>query len=158
MVPGGALRLLWLLPAAFLLAGCGSAGAGLSAVEFETGAGARPRLEVEVAARPEERAKGLSGRENLGTDRGMLFVIEERGPGFWNKDVSFPLSLAFVSACGVIVDIQDMLPFSLEIHSTGHEYRYGIEANQGWFERRGVRVGDRVRLPGSVGSSTCRSI
>lgn len=141
-----------------VVAACASSGAGLVTLEFDTGAGGRPHLSVEVASEPQQLAKGLSGRAGLARDRGMLFVIDERGSGFWNKDVRFDLSLAFVSACGVIVDLQQMAAGSPAIHDTPFEYRYAIEANKSWFERHGIRLGDRVILPESIGSSRCRSL
>jgi uncharacterized membrane protein (UPF0127 family) len=85
----------------------------------------------------------------------MLFVIEQRGPGFWMKDVNFPLTVAFIDRCGKIVDIQDMEPNSLEFHDTQHDFRFGLEVNGGWFESHSVNVGDRIKLPPALRSSDC---
>ncbi len=36
---------------------------------------------------------------------------------------------------------------SLAVHDTPGPFRFGLEVNQGWFERNGVGVGDRLELP-----------
>jgi hypothetical protein len=113
------------------------------------------RLKVEIAETREALARGLSGRGRLGEDEGMLFVIAKRGRGFWMKDVVIPLSVAFVSACGRIVEIQEMTPASRELHDTPHEYAFGLEVNQGWFARKGVAVGDALRLPMRLRGAGC---
>lgn len=117
-----------------------------------TSAGNEAVLFVEVADSPEERQQGLMHRESLPEDAGMLFVYEEdTGTGFSMRNTTIPLSIAFVTAGGVIVDIQDMEPLSEEVHRSPQPYRYAVEANQGWFGDNGVEVGDVVQLPAGVG-------
>lgn len=145
-------RLLFLLLATSLLAGLSSAcGSGDDAQDdtlvLERRLGGSVRLKIEVAATPEERQRGLSNRPRLPENAGMLFVIEQRGPGFWMKDTLIPLSVAFIAACGEIVHIADMEPLSLQIHSTDRDYSFGLEVNRGWFERNRIGVGDRVIIP-----------
>ena len=69
----------------------------------------------------------------------MLFVIEQRGPGFWMKDTRIPLTVAFIDACGAILAFTDMEPFSLSLHNTEQPYSFGLEVNQGWFARNFYR-------------------
>ncbi len=102
---------------------------------------------VELALDDHQHSKGLSGRESLCYDCGMLFVFEENvSTSFWMKDTSIPLSIAFISENGTIIDIQDMEPYSLESHSPGVEYRYALEVNIGFFEDNEISVGDRVLI------------
>ena len=117
--------------------------------------GTTARLEVEIAETLEERERGLMGRTELPQDAGMLFVLRERGPGFWMKDVPIPLSIAFIEECGQIVDILDMRPNTTELHNSPRDYSFGLEVNQGWFERNGIAVGDIVSLPRHLRLSTC---
>jgi len=146
----GAAGLLLLFTAA-----CAGEGDRFITLEVGAAGGAAAAIVVEVADTPAALDKGLSGRDSLPSNQGMLFVITQRGPGFWNKDVSFPLSVAFVSRCGVIVDIQDMAAHSQHFHDTPHDFRFGLEANLGWFERHGVGVGNRLRLPEALTGSGC---
>ena len=99
-----------------------------------TRAGHDVTLDVAVADELEERAQGLMNVPSLPDDAGMLFVWpEDTLSGFWMKDTVIPLSIAFVTAGGVIVDIQDMEPLSEELITPQRSYRYAVEVNQGWF-------------------------
>jgi uncharacterized membrane protein (UPF0127 family) len=85
----------------------------------------------------------------------MLFVIEQRGAGFWMKDTTIPLSVAFIAPCGEIVHIAHMEPLTLQLHSTPLEYRFGLEVNRGWFEAHAIAIGDTVKLPEELRVSGC---
>jgi hypothetical protein len=118
-----------------------------------TRAGHDVTLNVVVADDLEERVQGLMNVPSLPDDAGMLFVWpEDTLSGFWMKDTLIPLSIAFVTAGGVIIDIQDMVPLSEELISAPQPYRYAVEVNQGWFADNDVRVDDLVQLPVGVGS------
>jgi uncharacterized membrane protein (UPF0127 family) len=119
--------------------------------------GARAELTVEVPRTYEEFSRGLMFRETLPEDRGMLFVFgEDTQTGFWMKDTSIALSIAFIAEDGTILDIQEMEPLSTEVHQPPGPYRYALEANQGWFRRHGFGPGDRVEVPDSVEALTER--
>lgn len=106
-------------------------------------------LFLEVARTQKQKSQGLMGRMSLGPDQGMLFVWETptQSP-FWMKDTNIPLSIAFISGEGLIIDIQDMTPHSLEPHKPAMAYMYAIEANSGFFADAGIRAGDHVRFAG----------
>jgi hypothetical protein len=117
-------------------------------VTFNPGSSRESALAVEVASTPEERRRGLMFRQSLPADSGMLFVFpEDSRSAFWMKDTLIPLSIAFLSADGRVIDIQDMMPLDEALHYSPEPYRYAVEANQGWFRTHGVTVGDRARLP-----------
>ena len=118
-------------------------------------AGRTATLKVEVADDQAERQVGLSNRESLAPEAGMLFVIEGRGPGFWMKDTSIPLSVAFIGECGQIVALADMEPFSLQVHNTERPYRFGLEVNRGWFAAHGIGAGDTVVIPEAYWQPGC---
>jgi uncharacterized membrane protein (UPF0127 family) len=114
--------------------------------------GARAELTVELARTAAERSLGLMFRESLPEDRGMLFVFpQDTTGGFWMMDTSIALSIAFIAEDGTILDVQEMEPLSTEVHQPAEPYRYGLEVNQGWFERHGFGSGDRVEIPEDVG-------
>lgn len=111
----------------------------------------RVTLQVEVADTPQARAQGLMHRSKLDEHAGMLFIFEETGNGsFWMKNTVIPLSIAFIDESWRIVDIRDMAvapdpehgPFAF--YPSARPYRYALEANQGFFKRRGITVGARV--------------
>lgn len=66
-------------------------------------------LRVEVMDTEQERNKGLSDRENLPSDTGMLFVFPTPGVhAFWMKDMRFPLDFVWVRD-GKIVDLTEQV-------------------------------------------------
>ena len=118
-----------------------------------TRAGHDVTLEVAVADELQERVQGLMNVPSLPDDVGLLFVWpEDTLSGFWMKDTVIPLSIAFVTAGGVIIDIQDMVPLSEELITAPGPFRYAVEVNQGWFADNDVRVDDLVQLPVGLGS------
>ena len=106
-------------------------------------------VEAEVANDGAERTRGLMYRTALAEDAGMLFVFgRERSLSFWMKNTSIPLSIAYVDAEGRIVDIEDMEPFDDQTkHPSAEPSKYALEVNQGFFEERGIEVGDTVEIP-----------
>lgn len=107
-------------------------------------------LRVEIADTAAERARGLMGRTALGADEGMAFLFDSpTTAAFWMRDTRIPLSIAFWDASGRIVAILDMEPCLRDpcpTYAPRVPYVGAVEANQGFFEEHGVRVGDRVEL------------
>jgi uncharacterized membrane protein (UPF0127 family) len=123
---------------------------GLRTLTIDTSGGKKVEVRVEVADDLFERARGLMYRTALGVNRGMLFVYpDERELSFWMKNTLIPLSIAFIDSERRIVDIQDMKPLDDKPPSyvSADPAQYALEVNQGFFEKRGVKVGDRVELP-----------
>ncbi len=121
----------------------------LTTVTIINSLGERVPVRVEIADTPAETQRGLMGRTSLAEDAGMLFVFEqEEQLSFWMKNTLIPLSVAFINGERLIVDIQDMQPLDETPHLSAEPARYALEVNQGFFEERGVMVGDRVELPG----------
>ncbi len=122
----------------------------LRTVTIDASGGGEVRVRVEIADDDFERARGLMYRTALAENRGMLFVFEaEQKLSFWMKNTLIPLSIAFMDDEGRIVDIQDMEPLDDDPPSyvSAEPARYALEVNQGFFEERGVEVGDRAELP-----------
>ena len=123
---------------------------GLRTLTIDTSAGKKVEVRVEVADDPYERARGLMYRTALGKDRGMLFVYpDEQDLSFWMKNTLIPLSIAYIDSEGHIVDILDMKPLDDKPpqYRSSEPVQYALEVNQGFFEEKGVKVGDRVNLP-----------
>jgi uncharacterized membrane protein (UPF0127 family) len=132
-------------------------GSELRTVTIHTSSGREVRVRVEIADDYFEITRGLMYRTALPENRGMLFVYgEEQELSLWMKNTLIPLSAAFMDSEGRIVDIQDMKPVGLEQtvpdarlprYVSTKPAQYALEVNQGFFEERGVEVGDRAELP-----------
>ena len=128
----------------------------LRTVTIDASGGKEVEVRVEVADTEPEHQLGLMGRTALPEDRGMLFVFdEEQELSFWMKDTLIPLSVAFMDSEGRIVDIQDMKPLDDDPphYVSAEPAQYALEVNQGFFEERGVQVGDETDLPVSTPGS-----
>lgn len=103
-------------------------------------------IQAEVAQSQEQRAIGLMHRRSMPTHAGMLFAFEEPGVQcFWMKNTLLPLSIAFVADDGSIVNIADMQPMSEASHCSAKPVRFALEMNQGWFAKRGIKSGSKLR-------------
>ncbi len=122
-------------------------GKELRKVIIDASSGEKVKVRVEIAESLREVVTGLRWRKSLPENRGMLFVYtDEEKRTFTMEDTLIPLSIAFMDSEGRIVDIQDMEP-SKDGYDSAEPAQYALEVNQGFFEERGVKVGDRAELP-----------
>ena len=104
------------------------------------------RIDAEVAQTPDERSIGLMFRRTMGDSEGMLFAFEEPAVQcFWMKNTLIPLAVAFIVDDGTIVNIDRMLPQTLDPHCSDKPVRYVLEMNDGWFGKRGIKAGSKLR-------------
>jgi len=105
-------------------------------------------LTVEVARTDAQRERGLMERTNLGPRDGMIFVFEKDDHlTFWMKNTPTPLSIAFLSAEGKVLQIEDMEPFSESIVRSRLSARYALEMRKGAFSALGIAEGDFFTFP-----------
>ena len=84
-------------------------------------------------------------RKALARNDGMLFVFDEPAyHAMWMKNTLIPLSVAFIDRDGVILNILDMEPQTLDSHQAAGPATYAIETNKGWYAEHQVKAGDRV--------------
>lgn len=130
--------------ALLLVALCGTVGAAETRPGLPLQIGPHA-FQVEIAATPQQRQRGLMGRTHLSADRGMLFVFEQPGRHcFWMRDTPLPLSIAFIDSAGRIAGLADMQPRSDSLHCPDADVRYALEVRQGEFQRRGIGRDARV--------------
>ena len=102
-------------------------------------------IQAEVAQTPEERSIGLMFRKTMGANDGMLFAFDEPAPQcFWMKNTLLPLSVAFVSDDGVVVNVEEMKPQTLDSHCSTKPVRFVLEMNEAWFAKRGIKSGAKL--------------
>ena len=106
------------------------------------------RLDVQVAATPEQRQIGLMFRKDMPQHEGMIFIFDQPAQQcFWMKNTLLPLSTAFIADDGTIVNIEDMKPLVLDSHCSAKPVRYVLEMNKGWFAKKGVQAGSKLQGP-----------
>jgi len=102
-------------------------------------------VKAEIAVSSEERQQGLMNRKKLPDGEGMLFIFErDQILYFWMKNTYIPLSIAYITHNGIIIEIKDMFPLDETAVVSSRSVRYALEVPQGWFSRAGVKTGDIV--------------
>ena len=115
----------------------------LAAVRLQAGI---HNISAELAMTPQQREIGLMHRTSMGANEGMLFVFEWPGQQcFWMKNTLIPLSIAFLADDGTVVNIESMKPQTLDPHCSEKPVRFVLEMNEGWFAKRGIKPGIKVR-------------
>ena len=119
-------------------------------------------FEVEVAADPMSRRRGLGGRTSIPRNGGMLFVLPHpRRLGMVMRDCPIPIDVAFVDAMGRVTAIHEMLPepprrpaetpfryeSRLPEYPSGEPIQFALETAGGRLADLGLRVGDRLHFP-----------
>ena len=104
-------------------------------------------LPVEIP-KMKDYAVGLSNKKQV-KNFGMLFNFskETRYQGFSMKNTKFDLSIAFINADKIIVDIQEMRALHNEIYISKYPFQYAIEAPAEWFFINNINIGDDVIIP-----------
>ena len=103
-------------------------------------------INAELASTPQQREIGRMFRSVMPANDGMLFVFEQPSQQcFWMKNTLIPLSIAFVGDDGSVVNIDDMKPQTLDSHCSARPVRFVLEMNEGWFAKRGIKAGSRLR-------------
>lgn len=111
---------------------------------------------VEIARSAQERAKGLSGRNELTADGGMLFVFDKENvrPTFWMKDTYIPLDIIWINDGKVSQITENVQPVPLSTPDSKitmylpHEpIDYVLEVLGGTIKASKIKVGDTVILP-----------
>ena len=109
---------------------------------------------VEIMDTPQKQAQGLSGREKLESDQGMLFDFSKNNPegvipNFWMKEMKFNLDIIWIwdkKIIGITTDVpapltpQSELPF----YSPPTPVDMVLEVNANWSEKNDVKVGNEV--------------
>jgi uncharacterized membrane protein (UPF0127 family) len=135
---------------AVYLAGCALAAAAQDGPQMNlqrsTLSAGMHQIEVQLAVTPAQRQTGLMFRKEMPQGEGMLFIFEEPAQQcFWMKNTLLPLTAAFVADDGTIVNLADMKPQTTDSHCSEKPVRYVLEMNVGWFAKKGIKPGSRLR-------------
>lgn len=96
-----------------------------------------------VADTNKKREKGLMFAEPLEDNEVVFFIFPSSDYlSFWNKNVDFDLSLAFLDDMGKVVDFAELEKQSEKSVTGSKPSRFVIEAKKGAFDKMGVKLGD----------------
>lgn len=110
-------------------------------------------FEVEIADTPAARSRGLSGRDQIAENEGMLFVFENEDvqPAFWMKDMKFAIDIIWIDEGQVIQITPNAKPpkpgtpdEDIELILPESPVDLVLETKAG--EASGIKLGDRVEV------------
>lgn len=106
-------------------------------------------LDVEVAATPETRNRGLMYRTSMPENQGMLFVFpDEKQRTFWMKNCLMPIDVGFFDARPFLLNVQQMQPDDGQGRwSSAGAAKYAVETNKDWWQKNYIRRGAELELP-----------
>jgi uncharacterized membrane protein (UPF0127 family) len=107
-------------------------------------------FEIEIADTSLKQSRGLSGRENLEENKGMLFVFDKPEiRGFWMKGMKFPLDILWICGEKVIGFVENAPPAISEdapVYYPPKAVDKVLEINAGLVEKIGIRLEDKALL------------
>lgn len=106
------------------------------------------KLDVETVGTSEARERGLSGRERLGDNQGMLFTYSnEEIYCLWMKDMKFDLDMIWLDKNKQVVFIQENVKpdsYPKQTFCPDKAAKYALEVNAGSVQKWGLKVGDEA--------------
>ena len=157
------MKMLPLLLAASLLAGCKKPGAvaPTPSVDDLLPTQAQPKLrtmkiylgaetlDAELALTPRQESTGMMFRTNVTDESAMLFILPQaiRAPnGFWMTNCPVSLSAAYIGPDGIIEEIHHLEKNDNKpVVATNDNIVFVLEVNDGWFARHNINPGTVIR-------------
>lgn len=109
------------------------------------------KIYAEIADNDTARETGLSGREKIPENMGMLFIFDsEHRLGFWMPDMKFPLDMIFFDSNYKIVDIaENEQPCATKSDCpvyVSKPAKYVLEVNAGVVKKNKIKIGDSATI------------
>ena len=111
------------------------------------------KIKLILAKSDKDRMKGLSGRNSLPEDQGMLFIFEKKGTyGFWMRDMKFNIDIIFIDD-NKVVNIVENAPSSaqapnLTVYHPDSPVNRVLELNAGGAKKYDIKKGAKLNFTG----------
>lgn len=126
-----------------------------SSVEFptvsaslQTGDKKPIQLLLEVAATPEQLARGLMFRHELPEHKGMIFLFTDglgsgdiAPPSMWMKNTAIALDMIFLDRRGLMVGLAHAMPYSEDVITAPLTTQYVLEIKAGMAKKWQLQTG-----------------
>lgn len=118
-------------------------------------------FQLEIAATPEAREKGLMNRDKIEEHGGMIFIYPHpQVMNFWMKNCPIEMDILFVNTKGSIVAAHRMKPApprkpdqseadydaELPLYGSRRPAQFAIELKAGTIERLKIKPGDKIEM------------
>ena len=107
-------------------------------------------VSVEIVNTPDKISQGLSGREKLDPQSGMLFILGQTDTTFWMGGMKFNLDFIFIKNDTVVYTVENV-PYPKEGEkpitiTPNKEFNKVLEVNAGTIKMLNIKVNDRVNF------------
>ncbi len=110
-------------------------------------------VRTEIADTPAKIEQGLSDKEKMCSDCGMLFVFDQKGVyPFWMRRMHFDIDILWLAGDRIVdITFSAKAPQKEEFDRPKTVYQSKVpvdkvlEVNAGWVEKNGIKVGDVVK-------------
>jgi uncharacterized protein len=110
------------------------------------------QLITDLAINNDQQSKGLSIKDTLNENEGMLFVFKQPSrQGFWMKDMKFPIDIIWLDTNSTVVHIENNLKpcisvLSCHVYFPDKNSLYVLETTAGFSQRHNVKIGTHIDL------------
>lgn len=107
-----------------------------------------------IANDDKSRQEGLSNRNSLDKNTGMLFIFPNKGIySFWMKNTKIPLDMIWIDDNKIVYIVKNAPPQAgktgnLPIYTPSSKANYVLEINGGQVDTYKIKNGDKVTLKG----------
>lgn len=108
------------------------------------------KILVDIALTDKQVQDGLSIKNSLNENEGMLFFLgEPRKASFWMKNMKFPIDIIWLNETFSIVHIeQDLQPcesvFNCKSYKPNSEALYVLETIDGFTKKHNIQIGNKI--------------
>ncbi|HEX6672083.1 MAG TPA: DUF192 domain-containing protein [Nitrososphaeraceae archaeon] len=108
------------------------------------------KLFVDIALTDKQKQDGLSIKNSMNENEGMLFFLEEpRKASFWMKNMHFPIDIFWLDENFTIVHIEKTLSpctstFYCPSYTPLKESLYVLETISGFSNKHNIKIGDKI--------------
>lgn len=103
-------------------------------------------INLETVSDDEKRKKGLSNRDSLCSNCGMLFLFDKEGDYFfWMKDMRFPIDIIWLRDNEVVHIAQNVNHQSKSVYSSKEKADKVLELNANEVSRCNIKIGDKLK-------------
>jgi len=106
-------------------------------------------IQLEIADTSEKRYLGLSYKEALCADCGMLFIFKEkRIPSFVMRDMKFPIDIIWIDDNKIIDINKNLLPEEPPYtkYNPHEPINLVLEVNAGFSDKQNIKAGDEINF------------
>lgn len=107
-------------------------------------------ITVETAKTPFSQAQGLSGREKLAENQGLLFVFQDyKVRNFWMQGMNFPIDVLWIKD-NVVVGLEKNIPLTeegrIKRFNSPLPVNYVLEINAGAIDKNKIKINDKIEF------------